>query len=76
MCGYIKEDWIELAKRATKAGADALELNLSCPHGMGEKGMGLACGQVREIMETLLFALNYQISKYRLNNFVCLVRLD
>ena len=29
------------------AGADALELNLSCPHGMGERGMGLACGQVR-----------------------------
>lgn len=28
------------------AGADALELNLSCPHGMGERGMGLACGQV------------------------------
>jgi dihydropyrimidine dehydrogenase (NADP+) len=27
------------------AGADALELNLSCPHGMGERGMGLACGQ-------------------------------
>jgi len=29
------------------AGADALELNLSCPHGMGERGMGLACGQVK-----------------------------
>ena len=29
-----------------RAGADALELNLSCPHGMGERGMGLACGQV------------------------------
>jgi len=28
------------------AGADGLELNLSCPHGMGERGMGLACGQV------------------------------
>ncbi|CAB1326009.1 unnamed protein product, partial [Coregonus sp. 'balchen'] len=27
------------------SGADALELNLSCPHGMGERGMGLACGQ-------------------------------
>ena len=27
-----------------EAGAHALELNLSCPHGMGEKGMGLACG--------------------------------
>lgn len=24
-----------------------MELNLSCPHGMGERGMGLACGQVR-----------------------------
>lgn len=23
-----------------------MELNLSCPHGMGERGMGLACGQV------------------------------
>lgn len=29
------------------SGADALELNLSCPHGMGERGMGLACGQVQ-----------------------------
>jgi dihydroorotate dehydrogenase len=31
------------------SGADALELNLSCPHGMGERGMGLACGQVRTL---------------------------
>ena len=35
-----------LCQLAEKAGADALELNLSCPHGMGERGMGLACGQV------------------------------
>jgi dihydropyrimidine dehydrogenase (NADP+) len=45
MCGFNKEDWTGLAKMAEKAGADALELNLSCPHGMGERGMGLACGQ-------------------------------
>ncbi|CAI5642265.1 unnamed protein product [Oreochromis niloticus] len=45
MCGYNKEDWTELAKMAEESGADALELNLSCPHGMGERGMGLACGQ-------------------------------
>ena len=32
------------------AGADALELNLSCPHGMGERGMGMACGQVKEVI--------------------------
>uniref|UniRef100_A0A8C3G5W1 Dihydropyrimidine dehydrogenase [NADP(+)] n=1 Tax=Cyclopterus lumpus TaxID=8103 RepID=A0A8C3G5W1_CYCLU len=31
--------------RFPESGADALELNLSCPHGMGERGMGLACGQ-------------------------------
>eukprot|EP00300_Choanocystis_sp_HF-7_P007476 c15313_g1_i2.p1 GENE.c15313_g1_i2~~c15313_g1_i2.p1 ORF type:complete len:1010 (+),score=203.26 c15313_g1_i2:39-3068(+) len=45
MCSYNKEDWQELARRAIEAGSDALELNLSCPHGMGERGMGLACGQ-------------------------------
>lgn len=45
MCGFKKEDWVEIAQVAEKAGADALELNLSCPHGMGERGMGLACGQ-------------------------------
>lgn len=46
MCSYNEADWTELARMAEKAGADALELNLSCPHGMGERGMGLACGQV------------------------------
>jgi len=46
MCAYIESDWTLLAKLACDAGADALELNLSCPHGMGESGMGLACGQV------------------------------
>ncbi|EZA58247.1 hypothetical protein DMN91_006467 [Ooceraea biroi] len=45
MCVYDKDDWTCLAQRAEAAGADALELNLSCPHGMGESGMGLACGQ-------------------------------
>lgn len=45
MCTYNEADWTELAKRAEAAGADMLELNLSCPHGMGESGMGLACGQ-------------------------------
>lgn len=43
MCSYNKEDWTELAQKAEQAGAQALELNLSCPHGMGESGMGLAC---------------------------------
>ena len=46
MCGYSQEDWTEICQASERAGADALELNLSCPHGMGERGMGLACGQV------------------------------
>eukprot|EP00117_Sycon_ciliatum_P019725 scpid33381/ scgid17788/ Dihydropyrimidine dehydrogenase [NADP(+)]; Dihydrothymine dehydrogenase; Dihydrouracil dehydrogenase len=50
MCGYDKEDWTLLAKQSEASGADALELNLSCPHGMGERGMGLACGQNPELV--------------------------
>lgn len=50
MSGYNEEDWTTLAERSQKAGADALELNLSCPHGMGERGMGLACGQDPELV--------------------------
>lgn len=53
MCAFIEEDWKELAKMAQEAGPDALELNLSCPHGMGEKGMGLACGQDTDMVRTI-----------------------
>lgn len=53
MCSYNQDDWKQLAKRAQEAGADALELNLSCPHGMGEKGMGLACGQRAELVQDI-----------------------
>uniref|UniRef100_A0A183C1C3 Dihydropyrimidine dehydrogenase [NADP(+)] n=1 Tax=Globodera pallida TaxID=36090 RepID=A0A183C1C3_GLOPA len=55
MASFNQQDWDFLASRSEEAGADALELNLSCPHGMGERGMGLACGQhpemVRQISE-------------------------
>ncbi|EGG13663.1 dihydropyrimidine dehydrogenase [Cavenderia fasciculata] len=50
MCGFNKEDWQQLAVMAEASGADMLELNLSCPHGMGERGMGLACGQNPELV--------------------------
>jgi dihydropyrimidine dehydrogenase (NADP+) len=36
MCSYDKNDWQELAKMTAEAGPDAIELNLSCPHGMGK----------------------------------------
>nr|XP_009684261.1 PREDICTED: dihydropyrimidine dehydrogenase [NADP(+)] isoform X4 [Struthio camelus australis] len=53
MSSYSKDDWTELSKMAEVAGADALELNLSCPHGMGERGMGLACGQDPELVRNI-----------------------
>ncbi|RWS08476.1 dihydropyrimidine dehydrogenase-like [NADP(+)] [Dinothrombium tinctorium] len=53
MCSYNENDWKELAKKAEKSGADALELNLSCPHGMGERGMGLACGQIPQMVKDI-----------------------
>ncbi|KAH8274196.1 hypothetical protein KR018_002474 [Drosophila ironensis] len=53
MCSFNEDDWTELAIRAEKSGADALELNLSCPHGMGERGMGLACGQDPKLVEQI-----------------------
>lgn len=46
MCSYNKEDWQQLAKMAQESTADALELNLSCPHGMGNQNLSMMrfCG--------------------------------
>src|SRR5205085_1826580 len=40
--------WHEIVKRAQDTGADGFELNFGCPHGMSERGMGAAMGQVPE----------------------------
>ena len=53
MAAFNEDDWKELTRKAKEAGADAVELNLSCPHGMGEKGMGLACGQNADLVEQI-----------------------
>ena len=41
-----RETWHDTVKRSEDAGADGLELNFGCPHGMSERGMGSAVGQV------------------------------
>src|SRR5712691_6831516 len=46
-----RESWHEMVRRAEDAGSDALELNFGCPHGMSERGMGAAVGQVPEYAE-------------------------
>jgi len=43
-----REAWHEIVRQAEDAGADGLELNFGCPHGMSERGMGSAVGQVPE----------------------------
>src|SRR5262245_49824751 len=43
-----RETWHEMVKRSEGAGADGLELNFGCPHGMSERGMGAGVGQVPE----------------------------
>src|SRR5271170_7475570 len=46
MVESTREAWHEIVARAEDAGADGLELNFGCPHGMSERGMGSAVGQV------------------------------
>jgi dihydropyrimidine dehydrogenase (NAD+) subunit PreA len=43
--------WKTIVKEVEKTGADGLELNFGCPHGMPERGMGAAVGQVPEYVE-------------------------
>ncbi len=43
-----KEAWQEIVKRTEETGIDGFELNFGCPHGMSERGMGSAMGQVPE----------------------------
>jgi dihydropyrimidine dehydrogenase (NAD+) subunit PreA len=46
-----QEKWHEIVKRVEAVGVDGLELNFGCPHGMAERGMGSASGQVPELVE-------------------------
>src|SRR6202167_4472718 len=48
-----RETWHDMVGRAEDAGADGLELNFGCPHGMSERGMGSAVGQVPEYAQQI-----------------------
>jgi dihydropyrimidine dehydrogenase (NAD+) subunit PreA len=49
MAPVIKEEWQNLVLKLNDAEIDAFELNFSCPHGMPEKGIGMAIGTNPEI---------------------------
>ena len=49
-----REQWHEFMQRSADAGADGVELNFGCPHGMCERGMGSAVGQNPKVAETIV----------------------
>ena len=46
-----EEPWKDIVRQVEDTGADGVELNFGCPHGMAERGMGSAVGQVPEYIQ-------------------------
>ena len=46
-----EQAWKAILPLVEDTGADGIELNFGCPHGMSERGMGAAVGQVPEYIE-------------------------
>ena len=46
-----EDSWKAILAAIEDTGADGVELNFGCPHGMSERGMGAAVGQVPEYIE-------------------------
>jgi dihydropyrimidine dehydrogenase (NAD+) subunit PreA len=49
-----RKEWEDIIKMVEDAGADGIELNFGCPHGMCERGMGSAVGQEPEVLKTIV----------------------
>jgi dihydropyrimidine dehydrogenase (NAD+) subunit PreA len=48
MVPCVESAWKAILPRVEDTGCDGIELNFGCPHGMSERGMGAAVGQVPE----------------------------
>ncbi|NNK37429.1 MAG: NAD-dependent dihydropyrimidine dehydrogenase subunit PreA [Xanthomonadales bacterium] len=46
-----EEAWKKILRQVEQTGCDGVELNFGCPHGMSERGMGSAVGQIPEYIE-------------------------
>jgi dihydropyrimidine dehydrogenase (NAD+) subunit PreA len=51
MVPCTEESWKAILPLVEDTGADGVELNFGCPHGMSERGMGSAVGQVPEYIQ-------------------------
>lgn len=49
-----RAEWEQIIKDVENAGADGIELNFGCPHGMCERGMGSAVGQEPAVLQTIV----------------------
>src|SRR6476620_3795997 len=49
-----EDAWKSILPLVEETGADGIELNFGCPHGMSERGMGAAVGQVPEYIEMVV----------------------
>jgi dihydropyrimidine dehydrogenase (NAD+) subunit PreA len=48
-----KQEWKDIIRRSEDTGADGLELNFGCPHGMCERGMGSSVGQEPAVLREI-----------------------
>ena len=53
MVSSNEQAWKTVVQQIEDTGADGIELNYGCPHGMSERGMGAAVGQVPEYCEMI-----------------------
>ncbi len=51
MVPCTEQAWKAILPQVEDTGCDGVELNFGCPHGMSERGMGAAVGQVPEYIE-------------------------
>jgi dihydropyrimidine dehydrogenase (NAD+) subunit PreA len=51
MVPCTEDSWQRILRAVEDTEADGVELNFGCPHGMSERGMGSAVGQVPEYVE-------------------------
>ena len=56
--------WKAILAKVADTGADGVELNFGCPHGMSERGMGSAVGQVPDYTCQIVQWVNSQFAVY------------
>lgn len=52
--GINADEWQKLTEITQEAGSDIIELNLSCPNGVPERGMGSYCSEIPQLCGDIL----------------------